>query len=222
MTNDKKVEPKWNEQGLAPTVVQDARTGEVLMLAWMNAESWRLTQETGETHFWSRSRQTLWHKGETSGNIQRVVEIRLDCDADTVLLRVDPAGPACHTGERSCFFTVVGDWGSDVGGRRSEVGGRRSEIGSPAILDDLYHVILDRKQNAPAGSYTARLFELGLQEISKKVGEESVEVIVAALGQSDERLVSETADLFYHALVLLAARGVSLAQVEAELEKRRK
>jgi phosphoribosyl-AMP cyclohydrolase / phosphoribosyl-ATP pyrophosphohydrolase len=222
MTKDEKAEPKWNEQGLAPAVVQDARTGEVLMVAWMNAEAWRLSQETGETHFWSRSRQSLWHKGETSGNVQRVVEIRLDCDADAVLLRVEPAGPACHTGERSCFFTVVRDRRSEVGDRRSEVGGQRSEIGSPAILDQLYQVILDRKRTAPAGSYTARLFESGLQEISKKVGEESVEVIVAALGQSDERLVSETADLFYHTLVLLAARGVSLAQVEAELEKRRK
>jgi len=218
MMNDEQVKPKWNEQGFAPTIVQDARTGEVLMVAWMNAEAWRLTQETGETHFWSRSRQTLWHKGETSGNVQRVVEIRLDCDADTVLLRVEPAGPACHTGERSCFFTVVGDQKSDA--RRAE--SQRSEVGSPAILDQLYQVILDRKRTAPAGSYTARLFESGLQEISKKVGEESVEVIVAALGQSDERLVSETADLFYHTLVLLAARGVSLAQVEAELEKRRK
>ena len=220
MTSDEKVEPTWNEQGLAPAIVQDAKTGEVLMMAWMNAEAWRLSQETGEAHFWSRSRQKLWHKGETSGNVQRVVEIRLDCDADTVLLRVEPAGPACHTGERSCFFTVVGDRKLDA--RRA--GSQRSEVraGSPAILDQLYQVILDRKRTAPAGSYTARLFESGLQEISKKVGEESVEVIVAALGQSDERLVSETADLFYHALVLLAARGVSLTQVEAELEKRRK
>ena len=217
MTNDEKVEPKWNEQGLVPTVVQDAHTGEVLMVAWVNAEAWRLTQETGEAHFWSRSRQSLWHKGETSRNVQRVVEIRLDCDADTVLLRVEPAGPACHTGERSCFYTVVGEQRSEVGGQRSEV---RAEL--PTILDQLYQVILDRKRTAPAGSYTARLFESGLPEISKKVGEESVEVIVAALGQSDERLVSETADLFYHTLVLLAARGVSLTQVEAELEKRRK
>jgi phosphoribosyl-AMP cyclohydrolase / phosphoribosyl-ATP pyrophosphohydrolase len=217
MTNDEKVEPKWNEQGLVPAIVQDARTGEVLMMAWMNAEAWRLTQETGEAHFWSRSRQKLWHKGETSGNVQRVVEIRLDCDADTVLLRVEPAGPACHTGERSCFYTIVGDRKSEGGSQRSEV---RVEL--PAILDQLYQVILDRKRTAPAGSYTARLFELGLQEISKKVGEESVEVIVAALGQSDERLVSETADLIYHTLVLLATRGVSLTQVEAELEKRRK
>jgi len=208
MTNDKKVEPKWNEQGLAPAVVQDAHTGEVLMVAWMNAEAWRLTKETGEAHFWSRSRQKLWHKGETSGNVQRVMEIRLDCDADTILLRVEPAGPACHTGERSCFYTIVGD--------------RKSEVGSPAILDQLYQVILDRKQNPRPESYTARLFAAGMEEMAKKVGEESVEVIVAALGQSDERLVSETADLFYHTLVVLAARGVSLTRVETELEKRRK
>ena len=179
------------------------------MLAWMNAEAWQLTQETGEAHFWSRSRQSLWHKGETSGNEQRVVEIRLDCDADTLLLRVDPAGPACHTGERSCFYTVVG-------------GPPTADGGHASVLDELYRVILDRKQNPRPGSYTAQLLDKGMAEISKKVGEESVEVIVAALGQSDERLVSETADLLYHSLVLLAARGVPLAQVEAELEKRRR
>jgi len=209
MTEDDGFQPRWNEQGLAPAIVQDAKTGEVLMLAWMNAEAWQLTQETGEAHFWSRSRQSLWHKGETSGNVQHVVEIRLDCDADTLLLRVDPAGPACHTGERSCFYTVVGSLRSAVGGHAP-------------VLDELYRVILDRKQNPRPGSYTAQLLEKGIAEISKKVGEESVEVIVAALGQSDERLVSETADLLYHSLVLLAARGVPLAQVEAELEKRRK
>jgi phosphoribosyl-ATP pyrophosphohydrolase/phosphoribosyl-AMP cyclohydrolase len=209
MTEEDGFQPRWNEQGLAPAIVQDATTGEVLMLAWMNAEAWQLTQETGEAHFWSRSRQSLWHKGETSGNVQHVVEIRLDCDADTLLLRVDPAGPACHTGERSCFYTVVGGLPTADGGHAS-------------VLDELYRVILDRKQNPRPGSYTAQLLDKGMAEISKKVGEESVEVIVAALGQSDERLVSETADLLYHSLVLLAARGVPLAQVEAELEKRRK
>jgi len=209
MTEEDGFQPRWNEQGLAPTIVQDAKTGVVLMLAWMNAEAWQLTQETGEAHFWSRSRQSLWHKGDTSGNVQHVVEIRLDCDADTILLRVDPAGPACHTGERSCFYTVVNGLPSAVGGHAP-------------VLDELYRVILDRKQNPRPGSYTAQLLEEGMAEISKKVGEESVEVIVAALSQSDERLVSETADLLYHSLVLLAARGVPLAQVEAELEKRRK
>jgi len=210
MTNDDGLRPKWNELGLAPAIVQDANTGEVLMLAWMNAEAWQLTQETGEAYFWSRSRQSLWHKGETSGNVQPVVEIRLDCDADAILLRVEPAGPACHTGEPSCFFQTVASQRSPVRGQPSNV------------LGQLYQVILDRKQNPRPDSYTAQLFEQGVTEISKKVGEESVEVIVAALGQSDERLVSETADLMYHSLVLLAARGVSLAQVEAELEKRRK
>jgi phosphoribosyl-ATP pyrophosphohydrolase/phosphoribosyl-AMP cyclohydrolase len=203
------IEPKWNEHGLAPAIVQDAKTDQVLMLAWMNAEAWQLTQETGETHFWSRSRQSLWHKGETSGNVQHIVEIRLDCDEDAILLRVEPAGPACHTGETSCFFTTVER--------------RLSEAASQTtVLDQLAQVIQDRKQNPRPGSYTAQLFERGLGEIAKKVGEESIEVIVAALSQSDERLVSETADLMYHSLVLLAARGVSLAQVEAELEKRRK
>ena len=210
MTKDGELQPQWNEQGLAPAVVQDARTGEVLMLAWMNAEAWRLTQETGEAHFWSRRRQSLWHKGETSGNVQHVVEIRLDCDNDVILLRAEPAGPACHTGERSCFFQVVGgQWAVDSQDQST-------------VLDQLYQVILARKQNPQPGSYTAQLFERGMTEIAKKVGEESVEVIVAALGQSDERLASEMADLLYHSLVLLAARGVPLAQVEAELEKRRK
>jgi phosphoribosyl-ATP pyrophosphohydrolase/phosphoribosyl-AMP cyclohydrolase len=207
---DEKMEPKWNEQGLAPAIVQDARTGEVLMMAWMNAEAWRLTRETGEAHFWSRSRQALWHKGETSGNVQRIVEIRLDCDSDTALLRVEPAGPACHTGARSCFFAVVGNPQSAIRNPQSP------------ILNQLYEVILDRQQHPRPDSYTARLFEQGIAAITKKVGEESVEVIVAALGQSDERLVSEVADLFYHTLVLLAARGAPLSQVEEELERRRK
>ncbi len=201
-------EPRWNEHGLAPAIVQDATPGQVLMLAWMNAEAWRLTKETGETHFWSRSRQSLWHKGETSGNVQHIVEIRLDCDEDTILLRVEPAGPACHTGEMSCFFTTVER--------------RLSETSQATVLDRLAQVIQDRKQNPRSGSYTAQLFERGISESAKKVGEESVEVIVAALSQSDERLVSETADLMYHSLVLLAARNVSLEQVEQELERRRK
>jgi phosphoribosyl-ATP pyrophosphohydrolase/phosphoribosyl-AMP cyclohydrolase len=180
------------------------------MLAWMNAEAWQLTQETSQAHFWSRSRQSLWHKGETSGNVQHVVEIRLDCDQDAILLRVEPAGPACHTGERSCFYKVVAGQGTV------------DDRDQSTVLDQLYQVILDRKQNPQPGSYTAQLFERGMAEIAKKVGEESIELIVAALGQSNERLVSETADLLYHSFVLLAARGVPLAQVEAELEKRRK
>ncbi len=204
------MQPKWNEQGLAPAIVQDVHTGQVLMLAWMNAEAWQRTQETGEAHFWSRSRQQLWHKGETSGNVQHVAEIRLDCDSDAILLRVDPAGPTCHTGERSCFFTVIGDQLSVISDRPG------------TILQELERVIQERRRNPKPNSYTSQLFELGINEIAKKVGEESVEVIVAALGQSDERLVSEIADLMYHSLVLLAARDVSFERVEAELQQRRK
>jgi len=208
-------EPKWNEAGLAPVVVQDAATGEVLMLAWMNAAAWQRTLATGEAHFWSRSRQVLWRKGETSGNVQRVVETRLDCDADAVLLRVVPAGPACHTGARSCFYTVVGN-------QRPEDGGQKTAVGSSlAVVDALDRVIRDRQQNPRPGSYTTRLFEQGIAGIARKVGEESVEVIVAALQQSQERLASEVADLLYHTLVLLAARGVPLNRVTTVLEERR-
>lgn len=210
------VEPKWNEAGLVPAVVQDAGTGEVLMLAWMNAAAWQRTQATGEAHFWSRRRQALWHKGETSGNVQRVVEIRLDCDADAVLLRVVPAGPACHTGARSCFYTVVGSEQAADGGQEPAVEGC-----SLSILDELEQVIRERQQKPRPGSYTTRLFNQGITEIAKKVGEEAVEVVVAALQQSEERLVSEVADLLYHILVLLAARGVPLSRVAAALEERR-
>jgi phosphoribosyl-ATP pyrophosphohydrolase/phosphoribosyl-AMP cyclohydrolase len=199
------MEPKYNDQGLIPAVAQDARTGEVLMLAWMNAEAWRKTLETMEAHFWSRERKQLWRKGETSGNILRVVEVALDCDADAVLLRVIPAGPACHTGARSCFHTCV------AGEARND---------SAGFLHTLDAVIHDRKSNPVEGSYTAGLFREGLPKISRKVGEEAVETIIAALEESDERTVSEAADLIYHTLVLLAARGLGLADVESELERR--
>jgi phosphoribosyl-ATP pyrophosphohydrolase/phosphoribosyl-AMP cyclohydrolase len=199
------MEPKYNDQGLVPAIAQDSRTGEVLMLAWMNAEAWRKTLESREAHFWSRSRQAPWHKGETSGNTLRVEQVFLDCDCDVVLLKVVPSGPACHTDARSCFFNTV------LGGEK------RSASGFLGLLDS---VIAGRKADPQAGSYTNRLLEEGLEKISQKVGEESTETIVAALGQSDERLVGEAADLLYHTLVLLAARGLSLADVEAELERR--
>ncbi len=201
------MDPQYNDQGLVPAIAQDSRTGEVLMLAWMDAEAWQKTLDTREAHFWSRSRGELWHKGETSGNTMRVNEVRLDCDADTVLLKVIPSGPACHTDQRSCFFT--------------QVAGEVENI-SVGFLRHLEAVIADRKANPEEGSYTSALFREGMDKISQKVGEESTETIVAALGQSDERVVSEVADLFYHTLVLLAARGLCLADVEAELERRHK
>jgi phosphoribosyl-ATP pyrophosphohydrolase/phosphoribosyl-AMP cyclohydrolase len=201
------MDPQYNDQGLVPAIAQDSRTGEVLMLAWMNGEAWQKTLETRDAYFWSRERKALWRKGETSGNTMRVAEIRLDCDADAVLLKVIPAGPACHTSERSCFFNHI------AGEEENFPGG---------FLRHLEAVIADRKANPEEGSYTSALFGEGLNKIAQKVGEESTETIVAALGQTDDRVVGETADLLYHTLVLLAARGLTLSDVEAELERRHK
>ena len=175
---------------LRPAIVQDVATGDVLMLAWMDDEAERLTRETGEAHFWSRSRQRLWRKGETSGNTLAVRELRDDCDGDALLLRVEPAGPACHTGSESCFAP----W--------------------------LWRIVSERALERPQGSYVAGLLSGGVAACARKVGEEAVETTVAALAESDERLVSEVADLWFHALVLLAARGRDLADVERELERR--
>lgn len=194
---------KFDDRGLIPAVVQDAATGDVLMVAWMNAEALRLTQETGYATFWSRSRQEIWKKGATSGNVQRVREIWIDCDADTLLLKVDPAGPACHTGARSCFYRP------------------NQELPMSDVLNELFEVIQDRQRHPTPESYTAKLLAGG-DEVLKKVGEEAMEVILAAKGQSDARVISEAADLLYHLLVLLAVRGLTLADVEAELARRRR
>ena len=175
---------------LKAAIVQDADTGRVLMFAWMDAEAERLTRVTGEAWFWSRSRQELWRKGATSGNTMAVEEIRDDCDGDALLLRVTPAGPTCHTGSVSCF--------------------------APA----LWRTISERALERPAGSYTTELLEAGVGAVARKVGEEAVEVTVAALDESDERVVEEAADLVYHLYVLLAARGLDIAAVEDELVRR--
>ena len=175
---------------LRAAIVQDARTGKVLMLAWMNDEAERLTRETGEAWFWSRSREELWRKGATSGNTLAVEELRDDCDGDALLVRVVPAGPACHTGSLSCF------------------------------APGLWRTISRRALERPAGSYTTELLEAGVGAVARKVGEEAVEVTVAALDESDERVIEEAADLVYHLYVLLAARGLDIAQVERELDRR--
>lgn len=194
---------EFDERGLIPAIVQDARTREVLTLAYMNAESLRRTIETGETWFWSRSRNELWHKGETSGNTQTVVALHSDCDKDALVVLVNPAGPACHTGARSCFDSMPGD--GDLG----------------LLLDNLYELIQSRERERPEGSYTTYLFESGLDKILKKVGEESAETIIAAKNEDPARLTAETADLVYHLLVLLVARGVNLDQIREELKSRR-
>ncbi len=197
------LQPKFDENGLVPCVVQDARTGEVLTLAYMNEEALTRTRETGETHFWSRSRQELWHKGETSGNVQKVRRLRYDCDADALVALVDPAGPACHTGERSCFYR--GDM----------------EPTAAEALATLERTIDERKASASAGSYTAELLA-DPPRIGDKVREEADEVARAAEGESDQRMREESADVLYHLAVLLASRGLSLADAFEELNARRR
>src|SRR4051794_39127697 len=175
---------------LRAAIVQDAESRDVLMLAWMDDEALRLTRETGEAHFFSRSRQRLWRKGETSGNVLSVEELREDCDGDAILLRVHAAGPACHTGSESCFAP----W--------------------------LWRVVAERAATRPAGSYVAGLLDGGAAAAARKVGEEGVEAALAGATESDERLVEELADLWFHSYVLLAARGLDPAAVERELERR--
>ncbi|MER3429074.1 MAG: bifunctional phosphoribosyl-AMP cyclohydrolase/phosphoribosyl-ATP pyrophosphatase [Pyrinomonas sp.] len=201
---------KYDERGLIPTVVQDAETQEVLTLAYMNRESLRKTCETGETWFWSRSRGELWHKGATSGNTQRVAEIIADCDKDALLVRVHPTGPACHTGQRSCFHHHLVSNGAE----------NQPTIGS--MLEKLYAVIASRKRERPTGSYTTYLFERGLDKILKKIGEESAETIIAAKNGVRQQIVLETSDLLYHLLVMLVECDVSPDEIAEELARRAK
>jgi len=185
----------------------------VLTLAYMNADSLQQTLATAETWFWSRSRSALWHKGATSGNTQRVVEIRQDCDSDALVILVEPAGPACHTGNRSCFYR-------DVEGNEIVHLINANSLG--AVLDELYDLIESRRRERPEGSYTTYLFEQGLDKILKKLGEEASETIIAAKNEDKAPLVAESADLLYHFIVLLIARGVSLEDVKNELIARRR
>ncbi len=194
----------FDERGLVPCIVQDARSGEVLTLAYMNAESLRLTRETGEMHFFSRSRQELWHKGATSGNTQALRALRIDCDGDALLALVEPAGPACHTGERTCFF-------------RGDV-----EPAAPyEVLPTLERTIAARATERPDGSYTASLLA-DPERIGAKVREEAEEVARAAREESDERVSEEAADVLYHLAVLLRGRGLSLRDAERVLDGRRR
>jgi len=205
---------RFGADGLVPVVTQESRSGDVLMVAFANRDALDRTLATGLAHYYSRSRGALWQKGETSGHVQRVVEIRLDCDADTILYRVEQTGPACHTGTRTCFSTVLGRTGgqADSGAAEEDPGGH--------ALSRLARTIAQRAAERPPGSYTAELLAQGIGKASQKVGEEAVEVVVAANSEDDERLASEAADLLYHLLVLLQARGVPLDAVLQELESR--
>jgi phosphoribosyl-ATP pyrophosphohydrolase/phosphoribosyl-AMP cyclohydrolase len=209
-------EIKFDERGLVPVVVQDANTRQVLTLAYMNAESLKRTLETSETWFWSRSRSTLWHKGETSGNTQRVIDILLDCDSDALTVLVKPNGPACHTGEQSCFHNALQEGGTF----HESITDRKSDLG--VVLNELYALIDSRKRERPEGSYTTYLFNQGLDKILKKLGEESGETIIAAKNQDQEALVAETSDLLYHLIVLIVERDVTLDQIRDELVSRGK
>ncbi|WP_066314600.1 bifunctional phosphoribosyl-AMP cyclohydrolase/phosphoribosyl-ATP diphosphatase HisIE [Bacillus sp. FJAT-29814] len=202
-------EIRFDEKGLVPAIIQDAETLEVLTLAYMNKESLAKTLETGETWFFSRSRQELWHKGATSGNTQSVVGIKYDCDQDALLVQVQPKGPACHTGAVSCF--------SGEG-----VTERTSSLADYQILQSLEKVILDRERERPEGAYTTYLFEKGVDKILKKVGEEAAEVIIAAKNRDHEELKWEAADLLYHLQVLLVEQGLPFKEVLRTLEERHK
>ena len=197
-------ELKFDERGLIPAIVTDARTGQVLTLAWMNRKSLGISMEKELTCFWSRSRQELWLKGETSGNYQHIVSITADCDRDALVVAVEKDGPACHTGTESCFTAPV--WESDT----------RQEF----HLRDLYALLEGRKRDKPEGSYTTYLFEKGLDKILKKVGEESTEVIIAAKAEDRKETVYELADLMYHAMVLMVEMGIPLEEVRQELASR--
>lgn len=198
---------KWNQDGLIPAVVQDADTGQVLMVAYMNEESLRQTIETKKATYFSRSRQKLWVKGETSGHFQHVEQILVDCDEDTLLIKVKQEGAACHTGERSCFY-------------RNLEGEKTDNQPKKIILDRIYDVVIDRQKNPKEGSYTNYLLDKGIDKILKKVGEESAETIIACKNNSKEEITYETADLLYHLTVMLVDRGLTYQDIFGELEKR--
>lgn len=204
-------EIKFDENGLIPVIVQDESSGQVLMLAYANKEAIQKTIDTGKSHFWSRSREKQWMKGEESGNVQEIVEIFYDCDVDTFIYLVKQNGVACHTGQRSCFY-------------RSADGDKEAPAFGPSedakTLDDVYEVIQDRKQNPKEGSYVSGLFEKGPNKFLKKIGEEAGEVIIAAKDEDIKELIYETADLWFHSMVALAYYGITPSDIYKELGKR--
>lgn len=197
----------FDEKGLIPTVVQDARTKEVLTVAYMSKESLQKSIETGETWFYSRSRQTLWHKGETSGNTQKIVSITTDCDQDALVVEVIPTGPACHKGTTSCFTETVVE---------------TEPVGSVGIISELVELIEKREEEMPEGAYTTYLFTEGIDKICKKVGEEATEVVIGAKNRDEKEVKWEAADLIYHLLVLLQEQKVSVYDVLEVLVERHK
>lgn len=229
----------FKEMGLLPTVVQEAAGGQVLMLAYSSPESLRKTLETGEAWFYSRSREELWHKGSTSGNRLLVEEVRYDCDGDALLFRVTALGPACHTGETSCFFRGTGAEASDGGdsaapapadGGQGSAAANGGATGTAAaapdaglgILEGLYHLVQERRRERPAGSYMVHLLDAGRPRMLQKVGEEAVETVVAGMDGQRQRIVEETADLLFHLTVFLGSEEIPWSEIAAELAARRR
>ena len=202
---------KLDDKGLVPAIAQDANTGEVIMLGYVSPGSLKRTLEGGDVWFYSRSRSDLWHKGETSGNHMHVVSAQVDCDGDTILLKVEPDGPICHTGNTTCFFTPLEDLPEFA-----------STDSGPSIVEELFAVIQDRKREMPEGSYTAELFKAGAERISQKVIEEAGETALAGAKGDREQVVREAADLLYHVLVLLSATGATPEDVWTQLRERRR
>ncbi len=211
---------KFDDKGLVPAIIQQAETNAVLMLAYMNKESLQKTVETGVTWFYSRSRQTLWQKGETSGHVQKVQDIFYDCDGDTLLITVEQTGVACHEGTLSCFSRKLGE--TEITAAKLVDTSKVYGESVSGVLHELYHIINDRKINPKEGSYTNYLFEKGQDKILKKVGEEAAETIIASKNNDKNELISEMSDLWYHCLVLLANHEVSPSELLGELQKRRK
>ena len=198
---------RLNEQGLLPVIVQDYKTDEVLMMAYMNRESFQKTLDSGRMTYWSRSRQQLWVKGETSGHYQYVKELAIDCDRDTMLAKVSQIGAACHTGNRTCFFQKLAEKAYD-------------DTNPLRVFQNVYDVILDRKIHPREGSYTNYLFEKGIDKILKKVGEECTEIVIAAKNPDKEELKYEISDFLYHVMVLMAEKGVTWDEITRELARR--
>jgi phosphoribosyl-ATP pyrophosphohydrolase/phosphoribosyl-AMP cyclohydrolase len=209
---------RWDAQGLIPAIIQDAASKDVLTLAYMNAESLKLTLESGETWFWSRSRNELWHKGATSGHTQQVKSLAYDCDADTLLVKVIPKGPACHTGKQGCFFNEVQLQADEV--TTAPTSASMLSTDRFAILSTLEATIAQRDAERPEGAYTTYLFEKGVDKILKKVGEETAEVIIAAKNHDKQELRYEASDLIFHLMVLLREEKLSLDEVMIELDNR--
>ncbi|MBI5748458.1 MAG: bifunctional phosphoribosyl-AMP cyclohydrolase/phosphoribosyl-ATP diphosphatase HisIE [Nitrospinae bacterium] len=206
---------KYDSNGLIPAIIQDWKNGDVLMLAYMNEESLNKTIDTGFTHFWSRSRNKLWKKGETSGNEQIVKEISYDCDNDTLLIKVEQKGVACHTGNRSCFYSKLNDIALALPLNDSGIASA-----SQTVIDRVYEVIHDRKRNLREGSYVSSLFKSGRDKILKKIGEEASEVVIGSKNDKKEEIIYEVADLWFHTLVLLGYHDISPEEIYKELQKR--